>query len=289
MDIVSAKELLKWIYIHKSQGGDDESLYLLLDISGGLTKKQLYNLKVNSLVNFPLKESLKELSNKWFEHLKDKKPIQYICGATYWRDLKLNVSQDVLIPRVETEQIIDIVNTIFPNREQNLNFVDLGTGSGAIAIALALANPNWQGYATDIDNNALEVARNNLSNFKKVSNLSFLKGNWWMPLKNLKRGFDLAIANPPYIPKKVYEKLPFEVKGFEPKRALYGGDDGFKDINIIISNAPKYLADKGWLIIESHFDQGEKVKKLFLENGFDSISLINDCFGIGRFTIGRYK
>ena len=108
-------------------------------------------------------------------------------------------------------------------------------------------------------------------------------------MKDFKGKIDLAISNPPYIPKDVYLKLPSEVKNFEPKIALLGGVDGLMHIKEIIEEAPLYLKEKGWLIIENHFDQETSVKQLFLENKFKYVKVLNDFSGIGRFTIGRYK
>ena len=212
-----------------------------------------------------------------------------LCGITYWRDLKLKVTNKVLIPRPETELIVDIVFNLFKRKSEKLFFAELGTGSGAISIALALAYPFCEGVATDIDQDALEIATKNYINSSKQSNLKFYCGNWWSPLENFKGKLDLAISNPPYIPKDTYEKLPKEVKNFEPKVALLGGEDGLKHIREIIQKAPIFLKEKGWLILENHFDQGEKVKQLFIENKFTSIEIVKDLSGIGRFTIGRYK
>ena len=154
---------------------------------------------------------------------------------------------------------------------------------------MALAYPFSDGVATDIDQDALEIAIKNYINSSKQSNLKFYCGNWWSPLENFKGKLDLAISNPPYIPKDTYEKLPKEVKNFEPKVALLGGEDGLKHIREIIQKAPIFLKEKGWLILENHFDQGEKVKKIFNKNKFTSIEIVKDLSGIGRFTIGRYK
>jgi len=195
----------------------------------------------------------------------------------------------VLIPRPETELIVDIVFNIFRKKSKKLFFAELGTGSGAISIALALAYPFSEGVATDIDQDALEVAIKNYMNSSKQSNLKFYCGNWWSPLKSFKGKFDLAISNPPYIPRDTYEKLPKEVKNFEPEIALLGGEDGLKHIREIIQKAPLFLKEKGWLILENHFDQGEKVKQLLIESKFKSVEIVNDLSGVGRFTIGRYK
>jgi release factor glutamine methyltransferase len=229
------------------------------------------------------------LESVWDYHLSKSCPIQYLCGITFWRDLKLKVTNKVLIPRPETELIVDIVFNIFQSKSEKLFFAELGTGSGAISITLALAYPLSNVVATDIDQDALEIANKNFINSSKQSNLKFYCGNWWSPLKNFKGKLDLAISNPPYIPKETYEKLPKEVKNFEPKVALLGGEDGLKHIREIIQKAPLFLKEKGWLILENHFDQGEKVKEILIKNKFTSIEIVKDLSGIGRFTIGRYK
>ena len=152
---------------------------------------------------------------------------------------------------------------------------------------MALAYPSWVGIATDIDQDVLEIATENYINSSGQSNLRFFCGHWWTPLERFKGKLDLAISNPPYIPQDTYEELPKDVKNFEPKIALLGGEDGLKHIKEIIQKAPLFLKEKGWLILENHFDQGEKVKQLLFKNKFTSIEIVNDLSGIGRFTIGR--
>ena len=286
---ISTNEFLLWEKKQLLKGGDKQSLYLLLHSFGGVCGEELILSKVRSEGYLSFKEDLDLVESKWEEHLYKFVPIQYLCGYTFWRDLKLTVSKKVLIPRSETEIIVDIVRKKFSKNKEKFIFAELGTGSGAISIALALAFPLWDGTATDIDKNALEVALGNFVNTCNQSNLKFCRGNWWDPLENLKGVLDLVVSNPPYIPENIYRKLPNEVKNFEPKLALLGGEDGLKHIREIIKYAPKYLKEKGWLIIENHFDQGPKVKKLFLENNFTSVEVLKDFSGIGRFTIGRYK
>jgi len=286
---ISVKEILFWKKTQLFKGGDHESLALLLDSVGGISTSDLNSLSINPEGNLYLKKNLEFLENIWNEHLLNSSPIQYLCGITFWRDLKLKVTEKVLIPRSETELIIDIVSKIFGNSVQKLLFAELGTGSGAISISLALAYPFSEGVATDIDQDALEIATKNYTNSSKQSNLKFYCGNWWSPLESFQRKLDLAISNPPYIPRDTYEKLPKEVKNFEPKVALFGGEDGLKHITEIIQKAPLFLKEKGWLILENHHDQGEKVKQLLIKNKFTSIDIVKDFSGIGRFTIGRYK
>ncbi len=286
---ISAETFFLWKEKQIMKGGDNKSLSLLIDTLGGLSKKELNLLKIKSEKNLQLQINLDLLESFWDNHLKTSIPIQYLSGISYWRDLKLEVSKKVLIPRPETELIIEIISGKFKNKREKIKFVDLGTGSGAISISLALANPNWYGIATDIDENALEIASRNFTNNSNQSNLKFYHGNWWDPLKNYKGKIDLAVANPPYIPKNAYEDLPIEVKNFEPKNALIGGEDGLIHIKEIVQYAPLYLKEKGWLLIENHFDQGARVKQLFLENRFNDVEVLKDFSGIGRFTIGRYK
>lgn len=289
MFLISAEKFSLWKKKQISKGGDNHSLNLLLESLGGLSNIELNLLKINSEKNLNLKVNLDLIESFWDKHLNTSIPIQYLSGISFWRNLKLEVSNRVLIPRPETELIIDIISGIFKNKEEKITFVDLGTGSGAISIALALENPNWNGIATDIDKSAIEIASRNFKTNSNQSNLKFYNGNWWDPLENFKGEIDFAVANPPYIPQDTYEVLPIEVKNFEPKLALLGGKEGLDHINQIVQNAPLYLKNKGWLLIENHFDQGEKVKKLFLENRFTSVKVLKDFSGIGRFTIGRYK
>ena len=286
---ISVEEFLIWKKNLLSKGGDQQSFAFLVDCIGGISPSDLNPISINFKENLHLKKNLVFLESVWDHHLHKSCPIQYLCGITFWRDLKLKVTNKVLIPRPETELIVDIVFNIFRKKSEKLFFAELGTGSGAISIALALAYPFSDGVATDIDQDALEIATKNYINSSKQSNLKFYCGNWWSPLESFKGKLDLAISNPPYIPKDTYEKLPKEVKNFEPKVALLGGEDGLKHIREIIQKAPLFLKEKGWLILENHFDQSEKVKQLLVKNKFTSIEIVKDLSGIGRFTIGRYK
>jgi len=286
---ISVEEFLLWKKKQLSKGGDPQSFAVLLDSIGGIPTSDLNLISINPRGNLHLKKNLEFLESVWDDHLLKSCPIQYLCGITFWRDLKLKVTNKVLIPRPETELIVDIVFNIFRRKSEKLFFAELGTGSGAISIALALAYPSSDGVATDIDQDALEIATKNFINSSKQSNLKFYCGNWWSPLESFQGKLDLAISNPPYIPRDTYEKLPKEVKNFEPKVAFLGGEDGLKHIREIIQKAPLFLKEKGWLILENHFDQGEKVKQLLIKNKFKSVEIVNDLSGVGRFTIGRYK
>ena len=286
---ISTKELFLWIRDIKNSRQNIDDLYLLIDLIGGISKSDLFLLKINPKEKVFLKIDFHSLKRKWLEHSQLFKPIQYISHSAYWRNFKFELSTDVLIPRVETEQIVEIACNIIGSEDKKVIFADLGTGSGIIAISLVSKNKNWTGLATDIDSNALNIAQKNHKKISSESNINFYSGNWWEPLIHYEGMIDLAISNPPYIPKNIYERLPSSVIDFEPKKALYGGEDGLSHIKQIISDAPKFLVKGGWLILENHFDQSKKIKNLLREYGFDSLKTIYDTFGIGRFTIGRYK
>ena len=289
MPSISAKEFLNWKQQQLSKGGGHQSFAFLVDCIGGISSEVFNSLVINPEGNIFIKKNIKYLESIWDNHLLNCTPIQHLCGIAFWRDLKLKVTDKVLIPRPETELIVDIVFEIFKNKSQKLIFAELGTGTGAISIALAKEYPFWEGIATDIDQDALEIATKNFVNYSEQTNLRFYCGDWWKPLESFKGKLDLAISNPPYIPRNIYEKLPIEVKNFEPKIALLGGEDGLKHIKEIVQNSPLFLKEKGWLILENHFDQGEKVKQLLIKNKFTLVKIVNDFSGIGRFTIGRYK
>ena len=206
---ISSEEFLIWKKKQLSKGGDEQSFAVLLDCIGGISARDLNMISINLEGKLYLNKNLVFLESIWNDHLLKSCPIQYLCGITFWRDLKLKVTNKVLIPRPETELIVDIVFNIFRKKSEKLFFAELGTGSGAISIALALAYPFSEGVATDIDQDALEIATKNYVNYSKKSNLKFYCGNWWSPLESFKGKLDLAISNPPYIPKDTYETVSY--------------------------------------------------------------------------------
>ena len=287
---VSTEELLLWIQNNLDNEQEKrDSLYLLIDLLAGISRSEIYSLRLKPQKAISMKVNLGTLSDSWTEFIQNKKPIQYIANSCYWRDIKLEVNKNVLIPRVETEQIIEIVLNLISNSTKELLIADLGTGSGAIAISLALKSSLWTVLATDIELKAINLASKNFKKYSNRKNLKLFCGSLWQPLKKYAGKIDIAISNPPYIPSEVYKNLSTSVKNYEPERALNGGDDGLLYIKAIIKEAPKYLKREGWLLLENHFDQAQKVKTLMLNNGFESIEVIKDMYGIGRFTIGRYK
>ena len=195
MHEISTKDLFLWIKDIKKTRQDIDDLYLLLDLIGGISKSDLLLLKINSKEKVNSKIDFHSLKKKWVDHTDLSKPIQYICKSSYWRNFKFELSTDVLIPRVETEQIVEIATKIVAPAEKEIIFADLGTGSGSIAISLAVENRNWKGLATDIDINAINIAKQNHKKISSESNVNFYCGNWWQPLSNYAGMINLAISN----------------------------------------------------------------------------------------------
>jgi release factor glutamine methyltransferase len=232
-------------------------------------------------------EILINLDDLWQKRISDRIPVQYLTGSVTWRDLQLQVTPAVLIPRPETELIIDIIaeNCQAPIYQQGI-WVDLGTGSGAIAIGLAqhFAATKAKILAIDYSPSALEIAQlNALNNSQKID---FHHGNWFEPLAklNLKNKLTGLVSNPPYIPSIQVLNLQPEVTNHEPHLALDGGDDGLNAIHELVNTAPTYLISGGFWIIEMMAGQAEIVRSLLIANGnYTNIHIHQDYAGIERF------
>ncbi len=209
-------------------------------------------------------------------------PVAYLTGQREFYDSVFRVSQAVLIPRPETELLVDLALDLIPV-DRVCKILDLGTGSGAIAISIAKHRPLSQVIAVDISLEAIEIARWNASNLQ-VSNVHFLLGKWFDELSHEK--FDLIVTNPPY----VAENDPYLQQGdlrFEPKIALSAGYDGMDCIAHIIQNAAKYLVNEGWLFIEHGYDQAEACQLLLEKARFNNIRCYTDLAGIIRVSGGQ--
>lgn len=238
-------------------------------------------------------ELLTKLDHLWQKRLSDRIPVQYLAGSVTWRDLKLQVSPAVLIPRPETELIIDIIAENCQDEiYQTGIWVDLGTGSGAIAIALTKHFPQAQIQAVDFSESALEIAQINaqinvqINIQKSFQKIQFHHGSWFEPLAKLNLQHKLAgiVSNPPYIPSNEVLNLQPEVANHEPHSALDGGKDGLDDIRELVNIAPEYLLSEGFWIIEMMAGQGEIVRSLLQANGkYKNIQTYQDYSGIDRF------
>ncbi len=244
----------------------------LLSLTLGKNQAQLIAYNDHCLSN-----EEKSKINKLISQREKGVPFAYISGTKGFYHLEFKVTPDTLIPRPETELLIDIALDLF-NQHQNPKIIDLGTGSGIIAITLADKNPKWNITATDYSQSALNVAKQNTT-----TAINFQKGSWFDAVPN--KTFDLIVSNPPYIK----ENDPYlNDLTYEPITALTSGKDGLDDIRIIIDNAPKYLNKDGYILLEHGYDQQAKIIEL-LSVDFINIKTFKDYNKNDRAIVAQIK
>jgi len=213
-------------------------------------------------------------------------PVAYILGKRDFWTLSLFTSSHTLIPRPDTEVLVEqVLNWANENEHKNLAICDLGTGTGAIALALASELPQASVTGVDFQTEAVKLAtRNALAN--RISNARFLQSDWFHSLKD--HTFDIIVSNPPYIE----ETSPYLNEGdvrFEPKTALTSGLDGLNDIKHIINAAPQFLNKGALLAFEHGFNQGDAVRNLLLASGFTAVKTVRDYGDNDRVTVGLWE
>lgn len=220
----------------------------------------------------------------------EREPIAYIMGETGFWDLDLTVAPGVLVPRPDTETLVEATLEVLQGGDKGVQrVVDLGTGSGAIALSLAKACPEHTVLATDRSTTALGVARENARRNDLEGRVSFIQGVWFAPFAEVPL-FDVVVSNPPYIPTADIDLLEPEVAVFEPRLALDGDADGLRDLSLIISGCRTHLKPGGWLLLEMGWDQREAVRGLLeVEGIFDSIRFFDDYAGNNRAVRARRK
>jgi release factor glutamine methyltransferase len=209
-------------------------------------------------------------------------PVAYLLGRRGFWAFDLVVTPDTLIPRPETERLVELALERLPP-EVPLRLADLGTGSGAIALALAHERRNAHVVATDASAAALEVARTNACQLR-LANVEFRLGDWLQPLAGER--YDLIASNPPYIA----EGDPHLMRGdlrHEPARALSSGRDGLDALSTIIQDAPAHLVPGGWLVLEHGYDQGDAVRDLLYAFGYEAVQTVPDLEKRDRVSLGR--
>lgn len=219
------------------------------------------------------------------ENLKLRKvgtPIAYITGEKEFWSLKFNVSSSTLIPRPDTEKLVELGLEYLPNIPCEI--LDLGTGTGAIAIAMATERQDCLFTAVEKNRDALILAQNNATQIG-ANNVYFLQGDWYKPIKS--RKFSMIVSNPPYIEPTDIHLSQGDVR-YEPRSALVSEDDGFADIKLIVQGATKHLNQYGWLLIEHGWKQGQAVQTIFKQHGFQLVETFTDYSGNDRVTIGRW-
>lgn len=217
-------------------------------------------------------------------------PIPYIIGTQEFWSLEFTVTPHTLIPRPETELLVETTLDLLRDKNQSapIHLLDLGTGSGAIAIALAHEEPSWQIVATDISEDALIIAQQN-ANTHHADNISFYQGAWYAALFNAPSStkFNAIISNPPYITEIEWPEYAQGLK-FEPKSALTSGQDGLDAIREIIQQAKSHLKPGGYLLLEHGYAQGAQVRELMQQSGCVEIRTKSDLSNQDRITLGRY-
>jgi len=235
----------------------------------------------------PLSYSWSEITKRWQKRLKTRIPLQYLLESVVWRNFTLKVSPEVLIPRPETELLIDIVGETVRGDDGGI-WVDLGTGSGAIAIGLASILTKAAIYAVDYSPTALAIAKENIINTGFADRIILKQGSWWTPLGKWKGQISGMLSNPPYIPSAEILDLQIEVREHEPRLALDGGEDGLRSIQYLVATAPDYLRSGGLWLVEMRAGQGEKVAQMLENQGnYRQIQIINDLAGFDRFVLAE--
>ena len=257
-----------------AQGEEAESLSFVY--------RSLKNLSFTDFV-FALQQELTEEEKQFVEEIYKKLaahiPAQYIIGHAEFFGMQLKVDERVLIPRPETEELVDLILT--ENPEKNLKVLDIGTGSGAIAFALAKNRPDWSVTAADISQDALDLSLEN-ANAQNL-NLSFIKSDCFSEISSK---YDIIVSNPPYISREDQEEVGLNVLHSEPHLALFADEDGLAIYRRIAEDSKDYLNDGGKIYLEIGYKQGQSVPALFMENLPEKrVRTLKDQFGQDRMVV----
>lgn len=256
----------------------DYSAEILLSEISGLNRQSLYSHfedylsddSINKYINYIKRRSLHE-------------PVQYILGYAYFRGLKIDVCPGVLIPRPETEQLVEVT---IKHLSHNYNkILDLCCGSACISCAFANEFSDLKIIASDISSKALECAKRNIDKYQFKEKIELVQSD--MDDYIFDNDFDLIITNPPYVPEKIYDSLDAEVRKYEPKIALEAGKDGFKFVERIIDIAKHKLKPYGILAVEFYEDNLELLKQRILDSGFRETEIYKDFANKNRILIAK--
>ncbi len=221
-----------------------------------------------------------------------REPVQYITGKQEFWSLPIKVTPAVLIPRPETECLVEktleVVKSIY-GAEKSLRILELGTGSGAVAIALARELPHAIIFASDVSMEALSVAKTNVEEINTGTSIFLLASDLYGSLNpGLTNYFHVIVSNPPYVSRKEYDNLPPEIKEYEPKAALYGGEDGLSVIKDIITSGELYLAPGGYMLLEIGSSQGKQLGDFATSLSWTcEVTVSKDYSGLDRILILR--
>lgn len=257
-----------------AKGADDSDIdWLLVEVTGK-KRSELQALKTLTKTEF---DNAEVIAKK----MADGTPLQYALGYCEFYGIKISVNKNVLIPRPETEELVEKAITVIKDKQTQCDVLDLCTGSGAIAVAIA-KNTNAKVSACDVSVGAIDVAlANSLNTGVRVD---FSKGDMWSAVAN--KTFDVIVSNPPYIPTSDVQKLDSKVKDFEPQLALDGDSDGLKFYRIIENKLDEHLKDEGVLLLEFGVNQADDIKRIFEK--YD-VEILKDLEGLERIAVVKRK
>ncbi len=240
-----------------------------------LLAHQLKTTRIKLYLDFdkPLNEKDIDEYRSLIQRRLRREPVQYITGVQEFWSREFNVGPQVLIPRPETEILVEQAVSILKEKRNadqtgTLSVLDIGTGSGAVAVSIASELPDADIWATDVSAEALRIAKANACKHGVENRINFIESDLFSALKNNSQPFDIIVSNPPYIPKEDYDALPPEVGKYEPRGALDGGDGGLFFINRLILEAKDFLRPGGWLLIEMAPFQTARAMEMIAQTGF---------------------
>lgn len=213
-------------------------------------------------------------------------PVAYLIGRKSFWQMELAVDDRAMIPRPETEVLIEEVLEHLP-ADESLSVADIGTGTGAVVLALAAERPEWEFAATDISEETLALARHNAERLGQEERIDFHQGDLYAALPEDWRPVDAVVSNPPYVPEEDREDLAIEIREHEPDRALFAGPEGLRVLERLIDGAGDVLAEGGWLFVEIGAHQGAAVRETFEEAGFEEVAVRRDYADHDRVVRGR--
>lgn len=269
----------------KSKKIDTARLDSQLILGKVLNKDKIYLMINNSEeVEEEKKEEFLKLVNKRMENM----PVRYILGEVDFMGLDFYIEEGVLIPRSDTEVLVEEVLKII-GEDEKLYVCDLCSGSGAIGISLAYYRKNIMVDLIDFYEKPEEISKKNIIKNNLENQVKFIKSDLLKePIKSLKK-YDIIVSNPPYIKEDVIETLMDDVKNYEPRSALSGGDSGLIFYERIVEESKKVLKENGILAFEIGYDQGDSVSNIMKNNGYIDIKVVKDLAGLDRVVIGRFS
>jgi len=243
-----------------------------------------------SLYRSPIRKEEEDRFWKLIQERCRRIPLQHLIGEVGFYGLDLQVSNAALIPRPETEILVDTCLGLIRashQEERPLRILDMATGTGCIALALAKALPQAEVWGVDISSDALELARKNAQRTGLDHRVRFIHSDLWTAFEGESRSWDGVVSNPPYIPSAEIETLDPEVRDHDPRLALDGGEDGLVFYRAIAEQAPRWMTSDGWLVLECGMDQAPAIKNVFQTGSWFADQVVRDYNNVQRILVFR--